>query len=263
MDWLALLAVNGILKSVLQHHSSKASILRHSAFFTVQLAHPYMTTGKTITLIRQTFVGKVMSLLSNMLSRLVIAFLPRSRRFLISWLQSPSAVILEPKKIKSDTVSTVSPFISHEVMGPDAMTLVFWMSLDKKEIIKTRAEICWHGYPLPSSTSTLGTWPGGGKWGSVLPGPCPCTLGCLRLAWPFCPHSASCALGWPTMLDAELRLRVRLQPRFLWWELQGDFMERMNLDSYQITLLLTVGRLEFQTQEVQRQFTDTHCWPES
>ena len=99
MDWLDLLAVQGILKSLLQHHSSKASILWHSAFFTVQLSHPYMTNGKTIALTRQTFVGKVMSLLFNMLSRLVITFLPRSKRLLISWLQSPSAVILEPKEI--------------------------------------------------------------------------------------------------------------------------------------------------------------------
>ena len=106
MDWLDLLAVQGTLKSLLQHHSSKASILWRSAFFTVQLSHPYMTTGKTIALTRWTFVGKVMSLLLNMLSRLVITFLPRSKRLLISWLQSPSAVILEPKKIKSDTVST-------------------------------------------------------------------------------------------------------------------------------------------------------------
>ena len=112
---------------ILQHHTSKASILRHSAFFTVQLSHPYMTTGKTIVLTRWTFVGKVMSLLFNMLSRLVITFLPRSKRLLISWLQSPSAVVLEPPKIKSDTVSTVYPSISHEVMGPDAMILVFWM----------------------------------------------------------------------------------------------------------------------------------------
>ena len=110
MDWLDLLAVRGTLKSLLQHHSSKASILQHSAFFTLQLSHPYMTTGKTITLTRWTFVGKVMSLLFNILSRLVITFLPRSRHLLISWLQSPSAVILEPPKIKSDTVSTVSPF---------------------------------------------------------------------------------------------------------------------------------------------------------
>ena len=109
MDWLDLLAVQGTLKSLLQHHSSKASILRCSAFLTVQLSHPYMTTGKTIALTRQTFVGKVMSLLFNMLSRLVITFLPRSKSLLISWLQSPSAVILEPPKIKSDTVSTVSP----------------------------------------------------------------------------------------------------------------------------------------------------------
>ena len=125
MDWLDLLAVQGTLKSLLQHHNSKASILRHSAFFTVQLSHPYMTTGKTIALTRQTFVGKVISLLLNVLSRLVITFLPRSKHLLISWLQSPSAVILEPPKIKSDTVSTVSPSISREVMGPDAMILVF------------------------------------------------------------------------------------------------------------------------------------------
>ena len=125
MDWLDLLAVQGTLKSLLQYHSSKASIFQHSAFVTVELSHSYMTTGKTIALTRQTFVGKVMSLFFNMLSRLVITFLPRSKRLLISWLQSPSAVILEPKKIKSDTVSTVSLSISHEVMGPDAMILVF------------------------------------------------------------------------------------------------------------------------------------------
>ena len=124
MDWLDLLAVQGTLKSLLQHHSSKPSILQHSAFFTVQLSHPYMTTGKTIALTKRTFVGKVMSLLFNMLSRLVITFLPRSKNLLISWLQSPSAVILEPKKIQSATVSTVSPSISHEMMGPDAMILV-------------------------------------------------------------------------------------------------------------------------------------------
>ena len=125
MDWLDLLAVQGTLKSLLQHLSSKASILQCSAFFTVQLSHPYMTTGKTRALTRRTFVGKVMSLLLNMLSRLVITFLPRSKRLLISWLQSPSAVILEPPKIKSDTVSTVSPSISYEVMGPDAMIFIF------------------------------------------------------------------------------------------------------------------------------------------
>ena len=124
-DWWDLLALQGTLKSLLQHHSLKASILQHSAFCTVQLSHPYMTTGKTIALTRWTFVGKVMSLLFNMLSRLVITLLPRSKRLLISWLQSPSVVILEPPKIKSDTVSTVSPSISHEVMGPDAMILVF------------------------------------------------------------------------------------------------------------------------------------------
>ena len=122
MDWLDLLEVQGTLKSLLQHHSSKASILQHSAFFTVQVSHPYMTTGKTIALTRQTSVGKVMSLLLNMLSRLVITFLPRSKRLLISWLQSPSAVILEPPKIKS---ATVSPSICYEMMGTDAMILVF------------------------------------------------------------------------------------------------------------------------------------------
>ena len=121
MDWLDLPAIQGTLKSFLQHHSSKASIFQHTAFFTVLLLHPYMTTGKTIALTRQAFVSKVTSLLCNMLSRLVITFLPRSKRLLISWLQSPSAVILEPPKIKSDTVS---PSISHEVMGPDAMILV-------------------------------------------------------------------------------------------------------------------------------------------
>ena len=125
MDWLDLLAVQGTRKSLLQHRNSKASILRHSAFLIVQLSHPYMTTGKTVALTRRTFVDKVMSLLLNMLSRLVITFLPGSKRLLISWLQSPSIVILEPPKIKSDTVSTVSPSISHEVMGPDAMIFIF------------------------------------------------------------------------------------------------------------------------------------------
>ena len=117
MDCLDLLAVQGTLKSLLQHHISKASILRHSAFFTVQLSHSYMTTGKTTALTKRTFVDKVMSLLFNMLSRLVITFLPRSKHLLISWLQSPSAVILEPKKIKSANVSTVSPSFCHEAMG--------------------------------------------------------------------------------------------------------------------------------------------------
>src|SRR5574341_959640 len=124
-DWLDLLAVQGTLKSLLQHHSSKASILRCSAFCTVQLSHPYMTTGKTIALTRRTFVGKVMSLLLNMLSRLVITFLPRSKHLLISWLKSPSVVILEPIKIKPDTVSTFSSSTSHEVVGPDAVIFVF------------------------------------------------------------------------------------------------------------------------------------------
>ena len=123
VDWLDLLAVQGTLKSLLQHHSSKASILLRSAFFIVQVSHPYMATGKAIALTSWTFVGKVMSLLFNMLFRLVIAFLPRSKHLLISWLQSPSAVILEPRKIKSATFSIVSPSICHEVMGPDAMIL--------------------------------------------------------------------------------------------------------------------------------------------
>ena len=126
MDWLDLLAVQGTLKSLLQHHSSKASILWCSAYFMVQLSHPYMTTGKTEPLSRWAFVKKVMSLFFNMLSRLVITFPVRSKCLLISWPQSPSAVILEPKKIKSVIVSIVTPSICHEVLGPDAMILVFW-----------------------------------------------------------------------------------------------------------------------------------------
>ena len=127
MYWLDLLAVQGTLKSLLQHHSSKASILWCSAFFIVQLSHPQMTPGKTIALTIQAFVDKVMSLLFNMLSRLVITFLLRSKHLLISWQQSPSTVILEPKKIKSVTVSVVSPSICYEVMGPDVVILAFWM----------------------------------------------------------------------------------------------------------------------------------------
>ena len=125
MDWLDLLAVQGTLKSLLQYYSSKASIFRHSAFFIVQLSHPYMTIDKAIALTIWTFVGKVMSLFFNMLSKFIIAFLPRNKCLSISWLQSPSAVILEPKKIKSVTVSFVSLSICHEVMGLDAMILVF------------------------------------------------------------------------------------------------------------------------------------------
>ena len=127
IDWFDLLAVQGTLKSLLQHHNSKASILQCSAFFMVQLSHPYMTTGKTIALTRQTVVGKVMSLLFDMLSRFVIAFLPRSKCLLISWLQSLLAVILKPKKMKMFTVSIVSPSICHEVTGQGAMVLVFWI----------------------------------------------------------------------------------------------------------------------------------------
>ena len=125
IDWFDLPGVQGTLKSLLQHHSSKASILQCSAFFIIQLSHPYMTTGKTIALTRWTFVGKVMSLLFNMLSSLAIALPPRIKHLLISWLQSPSALILEPKKIKSVTISIVSPSIWHEVMGADAMILGF------------------------------------------------------------------------------------------------------------------------------------------
>ena len=125
MDWLGLHSVQGTLKSLLQHHSSKASVLQCSDLFIVQLSHPYTTTGKTIALTRETFVGKVMSLLFNMLSRLVTTFLSRSKYLLIFWLQSPSATILEPKKIKSATLSPVYPSICHEVMGPDAIILVF------------------------------------------------------------------------------------------------------------------------------------------
>ena len=124
MDWLDLLAVQGTLKSLLQHHSSYASILQRSAFFIVQLSHPYMTIGKTTALTRRTFVDKVMFLLLNMLSRLVITFLPRSKHLLISWLQSPSAVILEPRKIKSATVSTVSSSIRHEMMASISFNLL-------------------------------------------------------------------------------------------------------------------------------------------
>ena len=145
MDWLDLLAVQGTLKSLLRHHSLKASILRRSAFFRVQLSHPYMTTGKNIALTRQTFVDKVMSLLFNMLSRFVIAFLPRSKHLLISWLQSPSAVILEPPRIKSATVSTISPSICHEVMGPDAR--IISLSILTKD---HTSSLMWWLYPDPT-----------------------------------------------------------------------------------------------------------------
>ena len=141
IDWFDLLAVQGTLKSLLQHHSSKASILICSAFFIVQLSHPYMTTGNTIALTRQSFDGKVMSLLLNMLFRLVIAFLPRSKCLLISWPQSPSAVILELKKIKSLTVSIVSPSIYHEVIGPDAMIFVSLMLSFKRSLTAINSKL--------------------------------------------------------------------------------------------------------------------------
>ena len=156
MDWLDLLAVQGTLKSLLQHYSLEASILQHSTLFTVQLSHPYITTGKTIALTRQTFVGKVMFLLLNMLSRLVVTFLPRSKHVLISWLQSPSAVILEPKKIKSDTVSTVSSSISHEVVGPDAMILVFWTKRPLLYTISYFTQV--HTMPTSHFRRTLWPW---------------------------------------------------------------------------------------------------------
>ena len=124
IDWFDFLAVPGTLKSLLQHHTSKSSMIQHSVFFMVQLSHPHKTTGKTKALTIWTFVGKVMSPLFNILSRCVTALLSKSKCLLISWLQSPSAVILEPPKMKSDAVSTVSPSISHEVMGPDAMIVV-------------------------------------------------------------------------------------------------------------------------------------------
>ena len=132
MDWLDLLAVQGTLKNLLQHYSSKALILQHSAFFIVQLSHPHMTTGKTTALTRWTFVGKVMFLLS----RLIIAFLPKSKHLLIAWLQSPSVVILEPSKIKS---LIVSPSICHELMGPDAMIFVFW-TLSFKPLTRVKSQ---------------------------------------------------------------------------------------------------------------------------
>ena len=147
MDWLDLLAVQGTLKSLLQHHSSKASILRHLAFFTVQLSHPYMTTGKTIALTRQTLVGKAMSLLLNILPRLVITFLPRSKRLLISWLQSPSAVILEPPKIKSDTVSRAS-LVAQRLKRLPAMQEIWVRSLGRedpleKEVATNSSILAW------------------------------------------------------------------------------------------------------------------------
>ena len=148
MDWLDLLAVQRTLNSLLQHHSSKASVLWCSAFFIVQLSHPYITTGRTIALTRRTFVGKVMSLLLNMLSRLVISFLSRNKRLLISWLQSPIAVILETQKIKSYTVSIVSPSISHEVMGLDTVIFIFWM-LTFKPAFSLSSLPSWRGSSGP------------------------------------------------------------------------------------------------------------------
>ena len=154
IDWFDALRVQGTLKSFLQHHSLKASVLWHSAFFAVQLWHPYMTTGKTIALTRWTFVCKVMSLLFNVLSRFVTDFLPRSKCLLISWLQSPSAVILEPKKIKSLTLSIVSPSIFHDVMGPGAIISVFWM-LSFKPAFKLSSFTFIHRFFSFSSLSAI------------------------------------------------------------------------------------------------------------
>ena len=147
IDWLDLLAVQVTLKSLLQHHSSKSSIFQRLAFFIVQLSHPYMTTGKTIALTRRTFVGKVMSLIFNMLSKLIITFLPRSKCLLISWLQSPYAVILEPQKIKSVTVSIASLSICYEVMGPDAMILWYQYNHDSSPMVTVIMEyIFFHSF---------------------------------------------------------------------------------------------------------------------
>ena len=154
MDWLDVLVVQGTLKSLLQHYSSKASILWCSALLISQLSHPYMTTGKTIALTRWTFVGRVTSLLFNMLSRLVVTFLPRSKCILISWLQSPSAVTSEPKKVKFLTASIVSPSICHEVMGPDTMNLAFPVGLSyrERENLLEELGVVWIVHILPKFT---------------------------------------------------------------------------------------------------------------
>ena len=202
MDWLDFLAVQGTLKSLLQHHSSKASILRCSAFIIVQLSHPYMTTGKTIALTRWTFVGKVRSLLLNMLPRLVITFLPRSKRLSTSWLQSPPAVILEPRKIKS---ATVSPSICHELMEPDAMILVFWMLSFKPTF--SLSSFTFIKRPFSSSSLSALRWCHLHIWGCwyfsrqswfqlvLLPAQCFswCTL--LRAHWNLSFHSPLSPLG--------------------------------------------------------------------
>ena len=203
IDWLDLLAVQGILKSLLQHHSSKTSVLWCSAFFIVQLSHPHMTTGKTIVLTRRNFLGKVMSLLFNMLSRLVITFLPRSKCLLISWLQSPSAVILEPPQIKSDTVSTVSPSICHEVMGPHAMILVFWIlsfkptfSLSSLTFIKrlfSSSGFCCKGGVICLSEVT-----------DISPGNLESSLCLLRFLRSFLPELGLCCCAWALGAESAL-----------------------------------------------------------
>ena len=209
MDWLDLLAVQGTLKSLLQHHSSKASIFRCSAFFTVPLSHPFITTGKTIALTRWTFVDKVMlcHMLFNMLSRFVITFLPRSKRLLILWLQSPSAVILEPPKIKSATVSIVSPSICHEMIGPDAMILVFWMLSFKPT------------FSLPSCTFIKGS------------------LVLLHfLPWRWCHlHIWGC---WYFSQQSWFQLALFPAQRFVWCTLHISSISRVTIYSLDIFLFL-------------------------
>ena len=181
-DWLNLLIVQGTLKSLLQHHSSKASILWCSVFFIVQFSHPYMTTRKTIALARWTFVGKLLSLLFNMLSNFVMAFLSRSKCLLISWLKSPSAMILEPPKIKSLTVSIVSPSICHEGMGPDAMTLVFWMLTCKPSDVYQ-----FSSFQFSHSVVSDSLWPHGLQHARP---PCPSPIS--RVYQNSCPLSLCC-----------------------------------------------------------------------
>ena len=207
MDWLDLLAVQGTLKSLLQYHISIASVLQHSALFIVQLSHLHMTTGKTIALTRWTFVGKVMSLLFNMLSRFVIAFLPRSKHLLISWLQSPSAVIWEPKKIKSVTVSIVSPSICHEVMGLDAIILVFWSALQIRSTHHTLMP--WHFLSTLNKDKNLSSE----KWAGVkirednpellLPWWILCLFVCMPLLTSLPKKSRAAALHLPAQSPSE------------------------------------------------------------
>ena len=197
MDWLDLLAVQGTLKSLFQYHSSKPSILQHSAFSIVQLSYPYMTTGKIIALTRWTFVGKAMSLPFNMLSRLVITFLPRSKCLLISWLQSPSAVIWEPPKIKS---ATVSPSICHEVMGLDAVILVFRMLSFKPSPCTSEAGAVWGGKPVLSRREL----PAGGAGRAGVLAPPDTQVRCqpgISSLLPLCPPRSLAPISSTSLLD--------------------------------------------------------------